>query len=381
MSEKNIEYCSTWASSQYDAGYKAPSADLPDFTDCTLRQIIRVSGGAERIRVRFSNFLGKTPLELKSVHIAKSSEQGTGHIDLASDTVITFGSKESVTIPAGEEIISDTFDFKFDALTELAISIFYGNMPEIVTGHAGSRTFSFFQKGNHVSNYEISTENKFAHWYTITSIDVEQTDLCNAYKKAVVCFGDSITDGRGSTDDKQNRWTDILAQRLQSQKETQNICVLNQGIGGTLVAFNGTARFEKDVLNQTGLAYVILLYGINDIIYANLPAQKIISVYKNMIQQLHKKNVKVFGGTILPFGKCGDYTEERNNERKLVNEWIRNTTASEGGYDAVIDFEAVMKNPDSEKDMADACNCGDGLHPSPLGYKTMAECIDLSIFS
>ena len=103
MSEKNIEYCSTWASSQYDAGYKAPSADLPDFTDCTLRQIIRVSGGAERIRVRFSNFLGKTPLELKSVHIAKSSEQGTGHIDLASDTVITFGSKESVTIPAGEK--------------------------------------------------------------------------------------------------------------------------------------------------------------------------------------------------------------------------------------------------------------------------------------
>ena len=366
------EFCGTWASSQY---YDASKVVL--FSDgYTLRQIVRTSIGGEKIRLTLTNREGESDLVINTIHIAKSAGQGTGKIVTSTDTIVPFAGKSGVTIAAGEDATSDVFAFSFEPLTELAITIYYKELPEKITGHVGSRTNSFYANGNYVSEEKLPGSAKIAQWYTISAIDV----LSESSNKAVVCFGDSITDGRGTTDDLQNRWTDGLATRLQDNEATKNIAVLNQGIGGTLVTSSGVSRFNTDVLNQTGLSYVIILYGINDIIYANASADSITTTYKSMIKKLHKKNVLVYGGTILPFGACGDYTAARESVRQSVNTWIRETSSDDGGFDGVIDFDSVMKDSSGTK-MNASYDSGDGLHPSPAGYKAMADAIDLNLFT
>lgn len=373
ISDVNGKWCGTWASSQYYDGSKA----VPISNRYTLRQIVRTSIGGEKIRLSFTNRYGESELIMNSVHIAKADGQGTGKIFTDTDTIVPFDGKADVTIPAGEDISSDAFEFSFEPLTELAITIYYEKIPAKITGHVGARAKSFYSPGNCLSQEKLPYFGNFTQWYTISAIDV----LSKTENKAIVCFGDSITDGRGTTDDKNNRWTDGLATRLQADEATKNIAVLNQGIGGTLVTSSGVNRFNTDVLEQTGLSYVIILYGINDIIYGNSNSSNIINAYKNMITKLHKKNVLVYGGTILPFGKCSDYTSKRDGVRQEVNEWIRETSSAEGGFDGVIDFDYVMKDPSNETKMLTSYDSGDGLHPGPTGYKAMADAIDLELFT
>ena len=375
ISDPKGNWCGTWSSSQYFDGSKP----VPISNRWTLRQVVRTSIGGEKIRLSFTNREGESEMVINSVHIAKADGQGTGRIFTDTDTIVPFNGKSGVSIAAGEDVTSDTFEFAFEPLTELAITIYYEKLPAKITGHVGARANSFYSPGNCLSLDKLPVFGPpFTQWYTISAIDV----LSEKENKAVVCFGDSITDGRGTTDNKNNRWSDVLAERLQNNEATKNIAVLNQGIGATTVTGNGVARFNTDVLEQTGLSYVIILYGINDIIYANQNAANIINTYKSMISKLHKKNVLVYGGTILPFGaSANDYNANREKVRQDVNKWIRETKSENGGFDAVIDFDVTVTDGNESKPSMKKEYMFDGLHPGPAGYKAMGDLIDLSLFT
>ncbi|ORX76934.1 lipolytic enzyme, G-D-S-L family [Anaeromyces robustus] len=375
-----VSYTGTWSASQYFNG------DLPDIDlqNNTLRQFLRVSIPGEEIRFHFSNLYGKEELELKSVHVAKSGGQGTGKILVDTDTEITFNGKSAVTIPAYSEVISDTLPFAISTFDELAITIYYGKIPEDFTGHAGSRTRSFIELGNAVSKETFTDEHSFVRWYTIAAIDVVDNE--KKYE-ALLCYGDSITDGRGSTNDKQNRWPDVLAEKLQSNPATQHIAVLNGGIGATTLygestpkSPTGLGRFEKDVAEQTNVKYMIVLYGVNDILFNGIDAKTLINAYKELIKKAHAIGITIYGSPILPFKTQADYTEEKNEVKETVNAWIKNTPASEGGFDAVIDLASVVADPNDEMVFnPDLCD-NDGLHPNYLGHNAMGNVADLSLF-
>lgn len=370
----------TWASSQYlTEDFNLPIKPL--FNN-SIRQIIPSSIAAEKgekIRLKLSNKCGKEALLIKGATIAISASQASGKIKKETLTKIPFNKKDSVLIPQESEVYSDFFEFSFPPLAELSITLYYGerqsNGDDIkltITGHPGSRTNSFFEEGNALEKEEFSHDSKVAHWYTIAAIEVES----KIKRNLLVCFGDSITDGRGSTDDLQDRWTNHLA-RLGEGK----FALVNQGIGGTCVSYHGVNRFESDVLNQEGLTHIIMLYGINDIIYLNSTAEAVIKVYKDLINKARNKNIKFYGSTILPFGNFSEYKEEKEKIRQEVNTWIRNTPKEDGGFDTYFDFDKLMKDKDNEKILAAPFDCSDGLHPSAEGYKQMATAFnDLSLF-
>lgn len=371
-------FCGSWGCSQYET--EPNNMPVMPLRNNTIRQIVKTSIGGKAIRIKFSNLCGAQGLEIKSAHIAVS--KGNSEIDTASDTIILFeGNNSSIVIPAGKAIYSQAFEFDLQPLTEYAITINYGSVPGKVTGHPGSRTTSYLAIGNQVSNDYIGRAFAEDHWYTIEGIEIvdEAKEYCT-----VVCLGDSITDGRGSTTNAQNRWTDILAQRLLENEGTDKVGVINQGIGGTVVSGawdpkSGIVRYDREVLSQNGVDYVIVLYGINDIIYLNASPKIIIDTYKKMIRQAHEKNLKIYGGTILPFGKCRDWTEEREKTRLAVNEWIRSTAGTNEGFDAYIEFANNVKNGDVEE-LPEAFE-NDGLHPTAKLYKIIGGCPDLNLFT
>lgn len=334
---------SSWACSQYLT--EKDNMPLVPLRSHSCRQIIRTTIGGDRLRIKFSNRCGNGKLVLRKVHIARSALQGSSKIIPETDTQLTFDGEKSVTIPEGKEVFSDFVDFSFSPLTEIAITIYYGSVPERVTGHPGSRTNTFFGLLNKTRSIEFNHKNKTTHWYTIAELQVEKDEKTNV----VVCFGDSITDGRGSIDDKQNRWPDNLATALQTNELTKNVAVINQGIGGTCMLKSGIERFNRDVLSQAGLSHIIIFYGVNDIIYLKASAEEIIKCYKHFIVQAHQKGIKIFAGTILPFGTFQEYKPEFEAVRKQVNDWIMETPASEGGFDAFFDFANAMKDPKNQK--------------------------------
>lgn len=375
ITPESNKYCTTWASSQYETeAHNMPPASLKNNS---IRQVVRTSTGANKIRVKFSNRIGESPLEIKAAHIAYADGQGTGKIKTDTDTRITFNNgQNSVTIPAYSEVYSDVFEFDFPALTELAISTYFGNMPKKLTGHPGSRTNSFIETGYALSNEKFSPMLRTDHWYVIAGIE----EYDPQEKKLVVCLGDSITDGRGTTNDLQNRWTDHLATKLQNNDATKNVAVVNMGIGGTLVTSSGTERFDRDVINQPGVSYCIVLYGVNDLIYANMNANTLIDCYKRLIKKAHKNNILVYGGTILPFKGNGDWTQNKENNRLAVNKWILETKPEDGGFDAAFDFASVMKAENDERLPESFQN--DSLHPTAKLYERMTNAItDLSLFT
>ncbi len=354
----------------------------PGLSNNTLRQVVHVSIGGERIQVKFSNEYGKSPVTLKSVHIALS--EGNGVIDPATDKAILFNGKAECTMAPGLAVTSDQIDFAFKPRTDLAITILYGDTPTEVTGHPGSRTTSYIVTGNKVSETELKGAVTTDHWYTISGIDVMKTESSAA---AVVILGNSITDGRGSGTNKQNRWPDELARRLQENPSTQQVAVLNMGIGGNCVLRNGLgpyalSRFDRDVIKQNGARWLIIFEGINDIggskgkEGAATVAQELIKAYEKMIDIAHAKGMRVYGATILPFGTSFYDAPEHQDAWKTVNEWIRTS----GRFDAVIDLAAAMKETTDPTRLLPAADTGDHLHPNELGYRMMAEAVDLKLF-
>jgi lysophospholipase L1-like esterase len=349
----------------------------PGLSYNTLRQVIRVTLGGKQLRVQLSNTYGSGPVTINAAHLAASA--GAGAIDPATDKALTFQGASSITIPAGQAVYSDTLDFDVTPLSNLAVSIYFGRTSADVTGHPGSRTTSYIQSGNAVTATDMASAVKTDHWYILSGIDLWLDD---SYA-CVVTLGDSITDGRGSTTNGNNRWPDNLTRRLQADPNTAKIGVLNQGIGGNTVVSGGLGptaleRFKHDVLGQSGVRWVIILEGVNDIGGSRSPkvATDLIAAYEQFIDMAHAQNVLVYGVPILPFGGSMYDSEDHEAARQTVNKWIRTS----GKFDAVIDLDAAVRDPANPARLLPAYDTGDHLHLNVAGYQKMAEAIDLHLF-
>jgi len=356
----------------------------PGLTNNTLRQVVCVSIGGKSLRLKFSNEFSKSPVTMKVVQIAVS--KGGSTIDASTTKALKFNGKDEVTMDAGGEVYSDPVSFDLKPRMEVAITISFGETSPTVTGHPGSRTTSFILAGDHTTpDADFTDAAKTDHWYVIDGIEVEATKN----NGAVVVFGDSITDGRGSGTNKQNRWPDILEMSLLNNKNTKDIGVLNMGIGGNAVLKGGLGptglnRFDHDVLKQNGVRWLIVFEGVNDLgstrdsTAAVDVANGLIAAYGKMIADAHAQGIKVYGATITPFKKNSYYRTYRDAARNMINDWIR----ASGHFDAVIDFDKTMRDPNATDTLLAELQAGanDYLHPNELGYKTMGESIPLSLF-
>jgi lysophospholipase L1-like esterase len=361
-----------------------PTPDNPGFAGNTLRQFIHVSIGGSQLRLRLSNEYGVAPVTLAAVHIANS--KGGGAIDTTSDKALTFSGMPSVTIAPGQIANSDTFDFTLAALADLGISIKFGDQSKDVTGHPGSRTYSYLQMGDALSQESPSSDAmKMAHWYFISGLDV----VADESTAAVAIIGDSLTDGRGSTNDGNDRWPDAFSRRLQMDPTTAKVGVLNAGIGGNAVLSGGIGptaktRFGHDVLDAPGVKWLIVFEGVNDIGGATTDVSgDLTSQFQQFVMSARMGNIKAYGATITPFGTNKSYdVMDHLAQRTTVNTWIK----AADNFDAALDFDAAVRdpaNPDKLRDdYADLSNSvgTDYLHMNPMGYQALADSIDLSLF-
>ncbi|MGB6545313.1 MAG: SGNH/GDSL hydrolase family protein [Candidatus Acidiferrales bacterium] len=379
------EWVGTWASSSQLAADGTAAAPAPVFKDTTLRQIVRVSIGGQSIRVRFSNAFGNAPLVISSAHVAVSA--GAGAIRSETDKPLTFSGQPSVTIPPGAPMYSDPLNFSLAPSSDLAITIHLATVPDSITSHPGSRATSYLQPGDQVSAGDLSLGVHIEHWYFLDGVDVQEQ---GSDAGAVVTFGDSITDGAHSTENGNTRWPDDLARRLLADKKTAEIGVLNEGIGGNrilhdMIGVNALARFDRDVLAQTGVRWLIVLEGVNDLgAYGRAPArpetlptaQDLIAGFQQIVLRAHAHHIKVFGATILPYQGASYFSAEGEADRQTINNWIR----SSGTFDGVIDLDAATRDPQKPSQLATFADSGDHLHPGDAGYKAMADAIDLKLF-
>ena len=373
------EWVGTWTTSPQLVEQRNNPPE-PGLSSNTLRQVVHVSIGGESLRVKFSNEFSTSPVTMHTVHIAVSA--GGDSIETNTDQELSFYGKPEVTIKPGVAIMSDPFHFVLKPLSNVTITIYFGDTSPDVTGHPGSRTTSYILPGNEVSAMNLPGAVQTDHWYIINGIDVVASRSA-----AVVVLGNSITDGRGSGTNKQNRWPDELARRLQENHDTREVAVLNAGIGGNCVTRNclgpsALSRFNRDVLGQAKVRWLIILEGINDIggsresEGAAKIADNLISAYKQMIDSAHAKGIRVYGATITPFGGSFYDSPDHETASKIVNEWIRTS----GQFDAVIDLDKALSDPENPLHLLPAADSGDHLHPSEKGHRMMAEAVDLKLF-
>ena len=371
----------TWACSpQLADSSSAPPA--PGFADVTLRQIVHVSIGGGKIRVRFSNAFGKSALTISSAEVAKAA--GGSAIKAGTDKPLTFNDESSVTIPAGALVYSDPLRFDLSPLSDLAVTIYTKNAPDGVTTHSGSRATSYFASGDAVTAIELPSAETADHWYFLNGIDVAGPNS----SRAVVILGDSITDGKNSTTNGNGRWPDELARHLYANKGTTNIGVLNEGIGGNRLLHDGLgpnalSRLDRDVLTQTSVRWLVVFEGVNDIGTCKSPceldslAKDIIDAYRQIIVRAHSQSIRVYGATITPFGGSFYATQDAERARQAVNRWIRTS----GWFDAVIDFDAVTRDPNHPSNLSPEADSGDHLHPADAGYRIMGDSIEPKLFA
>jgi lysophospholipase L1-like esterase len=371
----------TWAASPLG---QENSPTGPGTSDMTLREIVHVSRGGERIRVEFTNEFGTDPLTIGAAHIALSA--GGSEIRLGSANALTFNGRNSITIPVGAMVVSDPADLKLPALSDLAISIFIPAQPlSRITQHTFADQTNYITTGNVVGEKTLPTPEKFAQWRFVKGVDV----LASANDAAIVTLGDSITDGAYATENGNARWPDVLARRLQADKKTAGLGVLNQGIGGNRVLREGygpsaEARFDRDVLSQAGVKYLVIMEGINDVGHATSPidprdpvtADEMIAGLAQLVARAHLHGLKVSGATLTPYVGAKYQSDAGEKIRVAVNEWIR----SNKSLDGLIDFDKVTRDPANPSMFLPVMDHGDHLHPGDAGYKAMGEAVDLELF-
>jgi lysophospholipase L1-like esterase len=356
------------------------TANLPpaSLSSSTLRQVVHVSLGGSQIRLRFSNEFGNGPLTIALAHVAvcKASPVDST-IDTSTDKALSFGGMAAVTIAQGTAVWSDPLDFTLAPLSNLAVTVAFGSTPSNVTGHPGSRTTSYEQTASStVDSANMSSAQHADHWYVLSGTDV----MASASSRGLVVLGDSITDGRGSTTNGNDRWPDDLAKRLLANAATMGVGVMNQGIGGNAVTTGGlgptaSARYGRDVLGQSGVRWVIVFEGVNDI-GAGVPAASITAVFDTMISQAHAQNLLIYGATITPFGANAYYSPAHEAARQSVNTYVKS-----GKFDGYIDFDAAVGDGSNPPKLQAAYDSGDGLHLNPAGYQKMADTVDLTLFT
>jgi lysophospholipase L1-like esterase len=372
----------TWAAAPFEGD---PWHEIPTLVGSTLRQIVHTSIAGKELRIRFTNEFGKEPLHIDAASIALST--GESAIESGSLHFVTFGGKPSMIIPPGAEALSDTVDLSTPAFADLAVSLFLPlQQVSNVSAHSSAQQINYIQIGNEVGAPRLTAPATMPSWYFLKGVDVQPVAPEAA---AVVAFGDSITDGAHATENQNHRWPDRLAVRLHNNPATANLSVLNEGIGGNCVLINrvgpsALARFDRDVLAQAGVRYVILLEGINDIGMLHdlnrtdyhLTAEDLEQGLSQLAARAHEHGIKVFGATINPYQGAGYSTEKGEQIREAFNTWIRTS----GDFDGVVDFDKATLDPKHPLAFASQYDSGDHLHPKDAGYAAMADSIDLSLF-
>jgi lysophospholipase L1-like esterase len=363
----------TWGAAPYlvESNNMPPS---PGLTNNTIRQIVRVSIAGDTVRLKLTNINNAQSVVFKAVHLAVS--KGGSAIDVATLTSLKFAGNSSLTLNAGAAAMSDPVAFPLTPSMRVAITINYGATSSNMTGHVASRTPSYLIAGDKSTAADLAGSVETLHWYSIANIDV----LAPKSAGAVAIIGNSITDGYGLTDGKQNRWPDMFSEKLLKNATTQEVGVLNMGIGATTVlgtaATAGVVRFQRDILEQPGVRWAIIYHGVNDIGANNAKASDLINGFKTMVTAARAKNLKVYGATLIPFNGNAYYSAAHESGRNEVNTWIR----AAGNFDGVIDFDKTMRNPsDATRMIANLSN--DWLHPNAEGYKVMGESIDPNLFA
>jgi lysophospholipase L1-like esterase len=364
----------------------APRPQPPPATvdNQTLRQVVHTSIGGQRVRVVLSNVFGTTPLEIGAAALALRRDGAA--IDTAAVKPLRFGGQAQATALAGATLVSDPIDLNVAPLSDLVIDLYIPGQIGIgaspATTHNGaSQTNYISTRGNHVGAASLPVDSETGVWLALARVEV----TAPPDTRAVVAFGDSITDGARSTPNTNSRWPDTLARRLAAQTSGPRVAVLNAGISGNRVLGDGAgysalARFDKDVLMQTGVTHVIVMEGINDIGGARAnptpSAADLIAGHRQLIARAHARGLKIYGATLTPFEGAGYYTPEGEDKRQALNNWIRTS----GEYDGVIDFDQVTRDPAAPRRFSALADSGDHLHPGDAGYKAMGEAVDLALF-
>ncbi|TLS39597.1 SGNH/GDSL hydrolase family protein [Streptomyces montanus] len=359
--------------------------------DTTLRQTVRVTTGGGRMRLRFSNAFGDTPLPLTAVSVALplDGRAGVSAIEPGSSRPVTFGGRASATVPVGAQLVSDPLDFGLRPGSNLTVTTYLaeGQASLALTSHPGSRTTSYLQNGDHTRERDLPGATPVDHWYLLSDVEV----LSGAGTAAVAVVGDSLTDGRGSTTNANDRWPDQFLDRLRARPRTADVAVLNQAAGGNRVLNDGLgpnllARLDRDVLARSGVSWLIVFEGVNDIgTAAATPAAQrrvtadLITAYEQIIVRARAQGIRVYGATLTPLGGNVPYDDpagHREAARQEVNTWIRTS----GRFDAVIDFDRAVRDPADPARLHPDLHTGDWLHLNPAGYRTLALAVPTRLF-
>ena len=343
-------------------------------TNRSVRQVVKVSIGGDVIRLKLSNIYSMQPVEIRSIYIAHAKDSFA--IDAKTAQYFKFGNSYKTVIPAGKQIVSDALKFKLRSLERVAITINYTSAPEVPTVHMGSRTTSYIMKGVTNAHSNFAKAFRENHWYNISGIDVY---TMSNNMSAIAIIGNSITDGKCSTDNAQNRWPDVMSEMLQLKHKITNQGVLNLGIGNNRVTVPGgfgalaKERFDRDILMQSGVKKVVIFEGVNDIGAARsgsseTVARQIIESIQGMMKKAKARKMKVYLGTITPFKGAGYYTHFHEAARLYVNDWIRSQAKD---VDGILDFAKLLQDPNDDRRMKREYASNDWLHPNPAGYKAM----------
>jgi lysophospholipase L1-like esterase len=376
-------WVATWGAAQQPPD----GADDPVLAGATVRQTIRASLGGSRVRLRLSNEYGRVPLHLRAVALARpvADRAGAAAIKPGTTVPVTFRGRAAVRIAPGATVSSDEVAFAVTARSNLTVTMQLGRRVEGITTHPGSRTTTHVAPNGWVDDLVLPQGVPVAHWYFLSALEVNRP-----VGRLIVLLGDSLTDGRGSTTDGNDRWPDQLVDRLYERERLRHVAIANHAAGGNRVLRDGLGiaalhRVDRDVLACAGATWLVLFEGVNDIgMAAGKPAaqervgSELIDGYATVVERAHSAGLRVYGATLTPFGghEYDDPAGLRERTRRRVNAWIRGS----GQFDAVLDFDAAVRNPRHHARVRAQLHDGDGLHLNPAGYRALADAVPAGIF-
>lgn len=377
---KGSNWTTTWQASP-----EPPRTPTIALNNQTIRQVVRISAGGNRFRVRLSNEYGDAPLHIGAAHLAIAAEGPA--IRLGSDRTLTFSGARDIYIPEHAFVYSDPVELTVPALGSIAVSLHLPGNEKTITEHSFAMQTAWVVKGDATGTTKLEGASTITKRALLSGVDV----ITGGKVHTIVTLGDSITGGFGSTPDANKRWPDQLAERLVAKKE--DYAVANAGIGGNrllhdFIGPNAVSRFERDVLSRSNVSHVIVLIGINDFGLPgrrNQPAEEVtleqmVTGLRQLIERAHEHDIRIIGATLLPFNVIpeapGFYSEASAAKREALNKWIRES----GEFDDFIDFDKALRDPRDPKNMLATYDSGDHLNPNDAGYKAMADAIDLKLF-